>query len=448
MTVSPSGLTVHAEVAPTSARCSLWGHRSPKIHSRYIRTIADLPWRNVRVTLKIRARRFFCANRRCERAIFCERLPEVAPYSRKTDRLEETLLLIAFEMGGEAGSRLAHELGLSVSADALLERLRGAPSPKTDGVRVLGIDDWAKKKGHSYGTILVDLEKHRVVDLLPDRTAQTLEKWLKGHPGIEVVSRDRYQPYIDGISRGAPEALQVADRFHLTKNLTDALERLLERERISLEQALKRTLPEEPPYLPPLMRAHVKFCVSHGSGDVERLWEEVLSPYYYGSYREAFDYAVKRLGKGLPTRRTKEETLKAKAEAKRRAPRPLARLFARDPEKLSDADREYLGELWGWNTELERAYELAQGFCRMVRERDPEMLDGWLEEASASRSPELCGFAEGLRGDYEAVRAALSESWSNGQVEGQINRLKLLKRQMYGRANLDLLKRRAVGAAA
>lgn len=168
---------------------------------------------------------------------------------------------------------------------------------------------------------------------------------IKAHPGIEVVSRDRYQPYIDGISRAAPKALQVADRLHLTKNLTDTLEHLLERERISLDQALKRTLPEEPPYIPPLMHAYVKFCVSRGSGDVERPWEE-LSP-YYGSYRKAFDYAVEHLRKGLPTRRTREETLKAKAEAKRRAPRPLARLFARDPEKLPASDREYLRELWG-----------------------------------------------------------------------------------------------------
>ena len=447
ISVSPSGLTVHAEVAAASALCPLCGNRSPKVHSRYQRTIADLPWRNVTLTLKIRARRFFCVNRRCERAIFCERLPEISPYARKTDRLEEALLLIAFELGGEAGSRLAHELGLLVSPDALLQRLRDAPSPKTGGVRVLGIDDWAKKKGRSYGTILVDLEKHRVVDLLPDRTTQTLQEWLKAHPGIEVVSRDRYQPYIDAISTGAPKALQVADRWHLMKNLTDAVERVLERERISLGEALKRTLPEEPPYLPPLMVAYVKFCWKHGDSDVEGLWEKLCRTPSLRSYRKAFDYAVKRLRKGLPTRRTKEETLKAKAEAKRRAPRPLARLFGRDPEKLSAPDREYLGELWRLNSELERAYKLAQGFSRMLRERNPEMLDGWLEEASNSDSPELQGFAEGLRGDYGAVRAAFSERWSNGQVESQINRLKLLKRQMYGRANLDLLKRRVVRAA-
>ncbi|MCA1838230.1 MAG: transposase family protein [Actinobacteria bacterium] len=140
ISVSPSGLTVHAEVAAASAGCPLCGKHSSKVHSRYERTIADLPWRNVSVTLKIRARRFFCVNPNCERAIFCERLPEVAAYARKTDRLEEALLLIAFELGGEAGSRLAHELGLLVSPEALLQRLRGAPSQKTDEVRVLGID--------------------------------------------------------------------------------------------------------------------------------------------------------------------------------------------------------------------------------------------------------------------------------------------------------------------
>ncbi len=336
ITVSPSNLTVHAEVALTSARCPLCAHRSAKVHSRYTRTIADLPWRNVCVTLKIQARRFFCINRRCNSAIFCERLPEISPYARKTTRLEEALLLIAFELGGEAGARFARELGLLVSADTLLARIRDTPSHGTDGIRALGIDDWAKKKGHSYGTILVDLEKHRVVDLLPDRTAKTLAKWLKAHPNIEVVSRDRYQPYIEAIRTGAPRAIQVADRFHLMKNLTDTLERILKRERVSLSEALKRTLPEEPPYLPPLMRAYIKFCLTHGSGDAERLWEE-LSP-YYGSYRKAFDYAVRRLRAGLPTRRTGGETLAAKAEAKRRAPRPLARLFARDLEKLSVSD--------------------------------------------------------------------------------------------------------------
>ena len=174
----PRGITVHAQTTSSSARCPLCERIARRVHSRYVRTVADLPWRAVCVTLKVRCRRFFCESRGCERSIFCERLPEVAAHARKTARLEEALTMIAFELGGEAGARLARELGLPVSLDALLERIRGAPRLGAGQVKVLGIDDWAKKKGHSYGTILVDLERRRVVDLLPDRTAETLEKWL------------------------------------------------------------------------------------------------------------------------------------------------------------------------------------------------------------------------------------------------------------------------------
>ena len=229
------------------------------------------------------------------------------------------------------------------------------------------------------------------------------------------------------------------------KNLTDAIERVLERERISLDEALKLTLPE-PPYLPLLMLSYIKFWWKYERRTPEEMWQEICRT-RLGRYPEAFDYIVGRLREGLPIRRTSEETLKAKTEARRRAPRLLARLFVRDPAELSAADREYLRVLEDLNQEVAAAYELAQGLSRMLRGRNPEMLDGWLEEASESDSPELRCFAKGLRSDYEAVRAALCERWSNGQVEGQINRLKLLKRQMYGRANLDLLKRRAVGAA-
>jgi transposase len=444
--VGPSGLTVRAGVVAAYARCPVCERRSQRVHSQYERTVSDLPWRGISVTLKVRARRFFCANKECERSIFCERLPEISAHARKTNRLEETLTMIAFELGGEAGARLAHELGLPVSPDALLERIRHAPRLRAGQVKVLGIDDWAKKKGHSYGTILVDLERHRVVDLLPERTAETLEKWLKAHPNIEVVSRDRYQPYIDGIRAGAPKALQVADRWHLLKNLTDAVERVLERERISLNEALKLTLPE-PPYVPQIMAAYIRFWWKYERPEPEQMWEKISQSGFDDRYREAFDYVMGRLREGLPTRRTTQETLRAKTEARRRMPRLVSRLFVRDPDELPDADQEYLRVLKDLNQEVAAAYELAQGFVRMLRGRHPEMLDGWLKEALGSVSPELRSFADGLRADHDAVRAAFSEEWSNGQVEGQVNRLKLLKRQMYGRASFTLLKQRVLYAA-
>jgi transposase len=212
--VGPSGLTVRAGVAAAYARCPVCERRSQRVHSQYESTVSDLPWRGISVTLKVRARRFFCANKEYERSIFCERLPEIAAHARKTDRLEEALTLIAFALGGEAEARLARELGLPASPDALLERIRRAPRLGAGRVKVLGVDDWAKRKGHSYRTILVDLEYRRVVDLLPDRAAEALAEWLKRHPGVEVVSRDRFQTYMDAITTAAPAALQVADRLH------------------------------------------------------------------------------------------------------------------------------------------------------------------------------------------------------------------------------------------
>lgn len=231
-------LVLLVEPVSTTARCPLCGSKSARIHSRYPRTLADLPWRGIAVTFKVHARKFFCENEGCERTIFCERLPDVAAYARKTGRLEETLLSIAFELGGEAGARLARELGLLVSPDALLGRIRwAAPAPDKDAVRVLGVDDFAFRRGHRYGTILVDLERRRPVDVLPDRTVPTVRGWLDEHPGIEVVCRDRYSPYIEAIDQALPEAKQVTDRWHLLKNLSEAVERFVDRHRSLVEQA-------------------------------------------------------------------------------------------------------------------------------------------------------------------------------------------------------------------
>lgn len=237
--LKPESLSIHrgrmdvsvAPVAP-SAACPVCGRSSRRVHSRYARKIADLPWHGTPVVFRAGVRRFFYDETSCERRIFCERPPEVAAHARKTGRLDGALLLVAFELGGRAGARLATELGLLVSRDSLFRRLRGSPTPDFGEVRVLGVDDWAARKGERYGTILVDLERRRVVDLPPDRSAKTLSAWLKAHAsGVEIVSRDRYRPYIEGVGAYGPEAVQVADRFQVSKNLYDALEKAVERNR-------------------------------------------------------------------------------------------------------------------------------------------------------------------------------------------------------------------------
>ncbi len=182
------------------------------------------------------------------RATFAEAVPVVSPkYGRQTSRLSETVRLIGYVLGGEAGARLSRRLGMATSPDTVLRRLKAGPSVEVRGARALGVDDWAWRKGQSYGTILVDLESHAPIDLLPDRSADSLAIWLQAHPGEEVISRDRGGIYADGATRGAPHAIQVADRFHLLCNLTSAVERVLERKRTALANAIVTVTPVPTP---------------------------------------------------------------------------------------------------------------------------------------------------------------------------------------------------------
>ena len=220
------------------ATCPSCGRQSDKAHSRYQRHLADLPWEGVAVKLILLARKFFCLTPDCRQQIFCERLPGLAaPYAHKTLRLNELLTRLGVALGGRPGARMAFGIGMKIGRDALLARVRCAETAQSNTVRVLGVDDFAFRKGQSYGTILVDQEQHLIVDLLPDREAATLANWLGGHSGIEIVTRDRASYYADGIKKGAPRAVQIADRWHLGKNLREALEGVLNGHRGQLKNA-------------------------------------------------------------------------------------------------------------------------------------------------------------------------------------------------------------------
>jgi transposase len=223
-------ITLSLAMETTEADCPICGTPAHRVHSRYERTLQDLSCAGKGLRLLVRVRRFFCANTACARKIFAERLPDLAGvYARRTTRCMTALAELGLALGGRAGAHLSGSLGLTSSRMTILRTLRRTPDSAPSTPRILGVDDWAWRRGKTYGTILVDLERSAPVDLLADRSADTFSRWLKSHPGVEVISRDRSTEYQRGATQGAPDAQQVIDRWHLLKNLREALERLLTR---------------------------------------------------------------------------------------------------------------------------------------------------------------------------------------------------------------------------
>ncbi len=488
------------------------------------------------MTLEVRARRFFCDEGSCERRIFCERLPKIAARARKTARMEDALLAIVFELGGRAGAaRLAAELGLVVGRDALLRRAKSAPLAGISKVRVLGVDDFAFKKGHVYGTVLVDLERRRVVVdlLLAERSQESLVAWLKDHPEVEFAARDRSHIYREALAKGAPGAVQVADRWHTSCTTS----RTCSRTSCSTSQPVLRkaatpgTEPEDRsddafgsgPVMPNRPSNHDRKTEEAARKRHERLvrqWEDIRRLYLAGAdlrhicrtlgvsartvyrYKDLQEpaprraykrkksvldpyvpYLVSRWNEGCRNGkklyreirergyRNSEEICARftaqlrRAEARGKTPsfvprarkssvagpsptsKNVAALFRRREEKLNDEQKAYfLRRLCEADGALADARRLTQEFNGMVSNLEGEKLDGWLEEAEACGAPAMRRFAVGLRKDLPAVRAGLTEEWSNGPVEGFVHKLKLLKRQGYGRAGFDLLKARMLAA--
>jgi transposase len=552
-------LTVSVTSMLPSSICPLCGACATRIHSRYQRAVADVPCGGRQVRLLLTVRKFFCDTPACARKIFTERLaPFITPWARMTTRLTQALGDIGRATCGKLGARLAARLGMPTSWMTILRRIMALPELVALSVTQLGVDDWSFRRGKRFGAILVDLETHRVLDLLPDREAATSAAWMRGHPEIRFVSRDRSSEFAVAILEGAPQAVQILDRFHLVKNLVEVVDIVLLRCLTQLRRGLpiltpKPTplrqqprvpdLPALPPQWKPTPPPHVEqarlarqayrlaqyeqvlalreqeytapeiaerlgmsmrtVCrwLKHFRQDSHRrkrpsefdrfassvwerwqtgchngrqVWEELMTQGYTGSQRSVYrflqtlrhgfmpSFGEQPLTSGVRTETEPEETagaLPADAVLKEApqgsptctrldtfTPTQAKWCLVRDQEALTEEEQAYRAWLCQTHPTLATICTLVHAFRALVRKRQGEDLEAWMAACQASGIPELRQFAKGLRREQPWVVAALTYQASNGPVEGHVNKLKLIKRTMYGRAGFPLLRQRVLHA--
>jgi transposase len=531
---------IGATAKQATAICPHCQQPSQSIHSYYQRSPQDLPISGKTVRLVLRVRRFRCQNPSCSHRTFAERRPEVlGSHVQRTQRLSTTLAHFAGEVSSEPGAHLLNHLGIVVSPDTLLRLTKRAKELPLTVPKALGVDDFAFRRGRSYGTLLVDLQSHRPIDVLPDRSADTLARWLRAHPGVHYVSRDRSAEYARGATEGAPSAQQIVDRWHLLKNLREALERMLGRVHETLKQRQQASgLPVRPrsrrrrssneqtasqmarirrearyeevialykqgvsvlqiaetlhmsrttvrkfvaagafperattlrsrsildPFIP-YLHEHL----NNGDANASQLWRDIRRQGFSGSYKVVARWletqgwhphkgrpSTKR-GTHVPSNKhnaTGDALLQHEAQPEPErssqtqepiaSPRQLVWLLLREPADLSEEEAHMLTFIRQEPT-VEIAYLLAQHFIEMMHEHQAAELDAWITTCTASGIPDLETFAVGLQKELSAIKAAFSFSYSNGPVEGQVNRLKLIKRTMYSRGSFALLRHRVL----
>lgn len=484
------------------AVCPECGKTSLRVHSNYTRKPEDLPVMvGIPAQLILRVRRFKCLFAPCKKRTFTESLSGFLPNrARRTTRLTEALRHIGFALSGAGGARLACKLGMPISGNTLIRIVLATPCPVSNTPRVIGVDDWAWRKGHHYGTILIDLERRRPLDLLPDRTAESLATALKRYRSATILTRDRSTEYDSGMRMGLPGVLQIADRWHLIRNVRDMVIRFHarlrkvqyvtphkgnkrftrssgeEKERQGRKNKHKkrkelvlhllakgesmrriaRTLgmnrhtvgryihgehvdgrAKQKSIIDPYI-AYLELRWRERCHNTAQLWREIKEQGFPGSDRQVTRWArtqrERRAEPSLPRGGIREQDDLPEIQPLELSNKQTFEwLFICRSEQLSNEHCLIISTLCA-NKTVMHCYELVQELLKMIRREEPENFIAWYKKASKSEVGTISRFANHLYSDRKAVIGAMKYPWSNGQVEGQINKLKLIKRQMYGRA--------------
>ena len=509
---SAEGLTVFLHATTSCVFCPKCGTAGSRVHSRYTRTVADLTCVGQRLILKLLVRKWVCPLDSCPQRIFAEPFPGlVRRYARMTDRLINAFQSIGVTANGADGARLSFSLVMPTTAKTLIRRVLELPLPQEGSVRMVGIDEWAWKKGAQYGTILVDLEQRRVAALLPERSVESSTAWFKKHAEVKMVSRDRGKIFREAASRGAPQAKQVVDRFHLQKNFAEALEKFFGHHKRVLKKAAQQLAGKALP--PPKTavtqhleqerkRRHAERVRRHkqiwksfragyrkediaqmvgvGSRSVYRALEHEQPPtrhrrrWAHHLVDPYLSYLTKRWNEGCHTARALYEEIAAQGFTgslraierivaqlrpqgarlvskqtitlqKAPSPRSAALMMVRLQKSRTVDQTTFINQLCKSDPTAATAYSLASSFGSLLRNREGKpALEQWKGAVRASGIAELVDFVEGLTDDAEAVVNGCSESWSNGMVEGFVNKVKWIKRSSYGQAGFPLLQRRVL----
>ncbi|MEV5778274.1 ISL3 family transposase [Streptomyces antimycoticus] len=492
------GRMVQLSSTRSSRSCPDCGVSSRRVHSRYGRQLDDRPVAGRPVLLRLTVRRFFCDTRNCPRRTFVEQIDGVSePYQRASFSLRTELRSIAAELGGRPGARLCRKLSVPAGRMRLLGHLP-APAVPDRAPRVLGVDEFAFRRGRRFGTILVDIETRQLVDVLPNRRSETLAAWLRGHPGAEVVCRDRASAYSRAVREAAPDATEVADRWHLLRNLSLAVERVCHEHRGCLRKYAEhqqQAQPQQPTLelLPTTLivdrircrhevinrMVETGFPVSEiarrlgldrktvrryrdtdfdvllaSARDRRNVPLDRFKPYLQAQFaaghtsaKELYDQICERgFSGGYSTLsryvRTLRDGTAVPAPAPVPSPRTICGWIMRPREKLSPRQASELERVRLACPDTTEACDLARAFSDLVRNRRGHLLTEWIRQAERCGQPSIRSFASFLRQDLDAVTAGLTLAHSSGVVEGHVCRVNLLKRSMYGRASFELLRAR------